>query len=138
MGGFLEAEERYYNMNKRLEHYRRLSAPASLGSSSFSAPERVLEPVSGVLPKVKTVPPNTTTVHTNADKAVEKLPKKAFEKSAEKAAEKAAVRQAENHSDSLFGIKLTRDNCLIIALIIMLAKEKADVKLIIALVYLLL
>jgi hypothetical protein len=133
MGGFLEAEERYYNMNKRLEHYRRLSAPASLGNSnsSFSAPERVLKPISGVLPKVKTV-------HTIAEKAVEKSPKKAFEKSAEKAAEKAAVRQAENHTESLFGIKLTRDNCLIIALIIMLAKEKADVKLIIALVYLLL
>jgi hypothetical protein len=39
---------------------------------------------------------------------------------------------------NLFGIPLTADNCLIIALILILMKEKADMKLIIALLFLLL
>jgi hypothetical protein len=131
MHGFLEAEERYYNMNKRLEHYRRMSAPAHIGNGVLSEPERVLEPVSGAVPKMKTVPPHIKkAAQTNTVEAVKKIP--------DKTVEKAAESKSDSPPESVFGIKLTRDNCLIIALIIMLAKEKADVKLIIALVYLLL
>jgi hypothetical protein len=39
---------------------------------------------------------------------------------------------------NIFGIPLSADNCLIIALILILMKEKADMKLIIALLFLLL
>lgn len=39
--------------------------------------------------------------------------------------------------NNLFGIELTRDNCLIIALILMLMKEKAELPLIAALIFLL-
>jgi hypothetical protein len=118
MGGFLQAEERCLHMKQRLEHYRRMTAPAAVAKPSFVI-ETVLEPVTSESPppgNVKSAMPGNTRAAAPPESGL-KIP---------------------GLPSSLFGIELTRDNCLIIALIIMLAKEKADIKLIIALIYLLL
>ncbi|MDR0904033.1 MAG: hypothetical protein LBM59_05315 [Ruminococcus sp.] len=66
------------------------------------------------------------------------IPEAVFERvdktESKKPAQKSAPKQINN---TLFGIELTRDNCLIIALILMLMKEKAELPLIAALIFLL-
>jgi hypothetical protein len=135
MSGFLAAKERCYNMNQRLEHYRRMTAPAAAGVF-VAAPE--------IREGFRAFPPQSSpNLNANIGQAI----------AAEAAAANSRINTVKNTvkntpkgnsgtglklPESLFGIELNRDNCLIIALVIMMIKEKADIKLIIALIYLLL
>jgi hypothetical protein len=122
MPGFLAAKERCENMKQRLDHYRRMSAAAN---AQFVIPPTEFEPVKAAeKPKQQASPKSAAAPKSQA---------------AASAASATPVASAPSSSiGTLFGIPLTRDNCLIMALIIMLIKEQADMRLIIALLYLLL
>jgi hypothetical protein len=117
MSGFLAAKERCENMNRRLENYRKSSLNANhasmLNKTAF-IPEPTFERVGSASehkPRKSEIPVG------NAPKQKQEAP---------------AVK------NNLFGIELTRDNCLIMALIFILIKEKAEMPLIAALIFLLL
>jgi hypothetical protein len=125
MPGFLAAKERCENMKQRLDHYRRMSAAAN---AQFVIPPTEFEPVKAAEKQKQQASPKPA--------AAPKSPSPAAAPKTQAAPAPSATPVAA--VGSLFGIPLTRDNCLIMALIIMLIKEQADMRLIIALLYLLL
>jgi hypothetical protein len=131
-------------MNKRLQNFRRMSAPAALGHAP-AVPETVFEPVSGGKPAPIKPATNVKTSAAALSASMQSARSVGMSNatSAGTSAPSASMQAATSagipaSGKSLFGIELTRDNCLIIAVILMLSKEKADIKLIIALIYLLL
>jgi hypothetical protein len=122
MSGFLAAKERVETMNRRLKNYRQSSLNAdhaSVKNKTAFIPEATFERVGkaannahGANAKIGAPAPHGATAQPTAP-APQPAPA------------------------SLFGIELTRDNCLIIALILMLMKEKAELPLIAALIFLL-
>jgi hypothetical protein len=132
MSGFLAAKERVETMNRRLENYHQSSLNAdhaSVRNKTAFIPEAKFERV-GKSTSTTTNPAGNRTATNPAGNRTATNP--AGNRTTTNAQPPQPAAQ-----NTLFGIELTRDNCLIIALILMLMKEKAELPLIAALIFLL-